>query len=100
MIAPPGDCNPATVWPHGSSTSCMQQLLTGLLKLPGRLVDCSGIGNVELDADLRYRALCRPPVGPETRLSSLGERPDPERLAAGDLLAVVVAVTLALQRES
>jgi hypothetical protein len=70
----------------------MQQLIAGLLELPCR----SGIGDVELDADLRYRSLCGPLVGSEARLSGLRERPDPERLAAGDLLAVVIPVTLAL----
>ena len=32
----------------------MQQLIAGLLKLPCRRVDCAGIGDVELDADLRH----------------------------------------------
>ena len=55
---------------------------------------------IKLDADLRYWPLCRPLLDSEARPSGLAERPDPERLAAGDLLAVMIAVTLALQRET
>jgi len=36
---------------------------------------------------------------PEARLGGLGQRPDPERLATGDLLAVVIVAALALQRQ-
>lgn len=33
-------------------------------------------------------------------MSGLGERPNPERLAAGDVLAAVIPVTFAPQRET
>ena len=78
----------------------MQQLIAGLLEVSRRPNDRGRVCHVKLDADLRYRPLCRPSVATEARVSGLGERPDPERLAACDLLAVVIPVTLALQRES
>jgi hypothetical protein len=78
----------------------MQQLVAGLLKFSCRGADRGGIGHIELDADLRYQPSCRPLVGPEARLGGLRQRPNAERLAAGELLAVVVAVTLAVQRKT
>src|SRR5207245_1047403 len=40
----------------------------------------------------------RPLRRPEARLSGLGQRPDTERLATGDLLAVVIVAALTFQR--
>ena len=100
MTAPSGDWNRATVRPHGSRACFVQQLVASLPELPRRWVDTSGVGDIELDADLRHRPLCGPDmVGvPKHAPSGLGERPDPDRVTAGDSLAVAIAVTLALER--
>jgi hypothetical protein len=75
----------------------VQQLIACLLEFLCRRGDRGGIGDVELDAYLWYRPVRRPLAGSEARLRRLGQRPDPEGFAAGDLLAVVIAVALALQ---
>jgi hypothetical protein len=78
----------------------MQKLITGLLEFPGGRSDGSIIIDVKLDADLRDGPLRRPPVSSRARLRGLGERPDPKRFAARDLLAVLVAAVLTLQRQA
>jgi len=77
----------------------VEQLVAGLLELPRRRADCRGVRDVELDADLRHGPLNWPLRRPEARLGGLGQRPDTEGLAAGDLLAVVIVGAVALERQ-
>src|SRR2546421_887938 len=77
----------------------MQELEPPVLQLLSRRGDGGGVGDLELEADLRYRAIRRPLVGPEAGTRRLVQRPDGEVLGASDLLAVeVVVVGRALQR--
>lgn len=83
---------------------------TGLLSRPricrqsstpaARTIDRSRSGDMEVDAGLRYRPLCGPVVGTEACPRGLGQRPNPERLAADNPLAVVVPVTVPLGRDT
>src|SRR5439155_23301774 len=60
-----------------------------------------GVLDLELDAGLRDGQLCRPRRRAEARLRGLGQRPDAEVLAAGDLLAVpVLPVLTRTEREA
>jgi len=64
-----------------------------------RLVDRVGVGDVELDADLRHRPLYRPFRCSEARLGGLRERPDSEGPAARELLVAEVLVAAERQTE-
>jgi hypothetical protein len=57
--------------------------------------DCRRIEDIEFDADQRHRRLRRPICGSKARLGGLRNRPDTERLAAGDLLALMGLVAVA-----
>src|SRR5258708_3557038 len=77
----------------------MQQLVASLLELPCRPTDRCRVHDVELDAYLRDRPRDGPSRRPEARLGGLGQRPDAEGLAPVDLLAVVIVVAVALERQ-
>src|SRR5262245_22436508 len=64
------------------------------LELPRALVDGRLALELELDACLRDGAAGGPPVRAEAGLGGLTQRPDAEVLAAGDRVAVQVAVAV------
>src|SRR2546429_2626663 len=79
----------------------MQELEAPVLQLPSGGGNGVGVGDLELEADLRQRAIGRPLAGPEAGPGGLAQRPDAEVLGALDLLAVeVVIVGGALQRKA
>lgn len=61
--------------------------------------DRTRVRQFELHADLRTRHVTRPPPGAETGLRGLGERPDTEVTAPGDLIAGDVLTVKALKRQ-
>ena len=79
----------------------MKQLEARAFELLASRCHRVGVLDLELDAGLRDGQLCRPRRRAEARLRGLGQRPDPEMLAAGDLLAVpVLAVFTRTERKA
>src|SRR3954466_11184216 len=72
----------------------VQQGEAAPLELGGGGSDRLGVGDLELDAGLGHRPVVRPRARAEAGGRGLLEGPDPEVLAALDLLAVEVVVAL------
>ena len=80
------------VCPHGSSCAPTRISCPLAAELLDRLGHGRGRLDVELDPRLRHGAIGRPLGGAEGGLGGLAQRPDRERVDAGQLLGVEVPV--------
>lgn len=98
MIAPSGDCSLATVWPHGSSrgacssskpacSSSRAAEATDPRSATSNSILACGVGRSAGHLDV------------QAGICGLGQRPDPEGLAAGEPFAVEVLVAAERQSE-